>query len=66
MAILVILAVSIGVSDLLSKSYRNKASSLNGQLAFVSASDEKKGSEVIEYNFPSQKKLLIFTKARNK
>jgi len=49
MAILVILAVSIGVSDLLSKSSRNKASSLNGQLAFVSASDEKKGSEVIEY-----------------
>ncbi|MEA2020892.1 MAG: divergent polysaccharide deacetylase family protein [Candidatus Caldatribacteriota bacterium] len=59
MAILIILTVSIGVSDLLSKSYRNKVSSLNGQLAFVSASDEEE-PEVIEYTSEPEETIDIY------
>jgi len=50
-AILMILVVSIGISDLISKSYRNKISSLNEELTLIPASDDKKELKMIEYDY---------------
>ena len=48
LAILIILVVSIGISDLISKSYRNKAFSSNGQPTFTTASEYTREPEDVE------------------
>jgi len=54
-AILVILVMSIGISDLLSKSFRNKACTASDQPAYVFATINNKGPEEAEEIYESKK-----------